>query len=404
MGAPSITIFRGDTSKLKNVVPVDRRFTPEFYEQERAKIFGRAWLPVASASDLPQKGSYVIAEVPPMKTSLLVVRGDDSVVRAFHNVCRHRGDRLVHAGEGKDFGCRKAFTCGFHGWTYSNTGKLIGVTDESQFLGLDREKFGLVPVHCEEWESLVFVNFDKQPRETLREWLGDFHDQYKGFSAGREKIADHRILMKTNWNIAVNAFCEGYHNLYIHRNTVPDYQGGKGNPQRHRPYIEVGRHFGRYSAHANFDHKQTPAEAVIYKHSRKMFPSFPKLEDLESLPPGVNPSRFPQWAFDIVHVFPNFVLGPQANTHSHMWFWPVDHEHTEVRILRFAYKAQNAADRVGHAYSKVRGREVLREDLATMEAALAATASGALPHIILSQQEMLIQNHYRAAEVMLGAE
>ena len=172
-------------------------------------------------------------------------------------------------------------------------------------------------MHCEVWESLVFVNFDAQPRQSLREWLGEFHDQCRGFSEGREKIAEHRVVLKTNWNIAVNAFQEGYHNLYIHRNTVPDYQGGKENPQRHRPYMEVGPHWGRYSAHANFDHHQTPAEKVIYGHTRRLFPSFPKA-DLDQLPPGVNASRFPQWAFDITPIFPNLVLGPQANTHSHM--------------------------------------------------------------------------------------
>jgi phenylpropionate dioxygenase-like ring-hydroxylating dioxygenase large terminal subunit len=401
MGAPSITIYRGDTSRLKNQVPIAERFTAAFHEEERKKIFARAWLPAASALDVPNKGDYTVVEVPPMKTTLIVVRGDDNKVRAFHNVCRHRGDRLIHLGSGKEQGCRKAFTCGFHAWTYSNTGKLIGVTDESQFPGLDRDKHGLIPVHAEEWESLVFVNFEKTPHVTLREWLGDFYDQYKGFSKGREKIAEHRLVLKTNWNIAVNAFSEGYHNLYIHRNTVPDYQGGTDNPQRHRPFMEVGAHFGRYSAHANFDHHQTPAEAVIYKHTRKLFPSFSKV-DPQTLAPGVNPSRFPQWAFDIVPMFPHFVMGPQANAHSHMFFWPIDHEHTEIRIQRYAYKAESAADRVAQAYSKVRGREVLREDLATMEASLAAISSGALPHIVLSQQEMLIQNHYRAADEMLA--
>ena len=401
MGAPSITIYRGDTSRLKSQVPIAERYTAAFHEEERKKIFARAWLPTASALDIPNKGDYTVVEVPPMKTTLIVVRGDDGKVRAFHNVCRHRGDRLIHLGSGKEQGCRKAFTCGFHAWTYSNTGKLIGVTDESQFPGLDREKHGLIPVHAEEWESLVFVNFEKTPHVTLRQWLGDFHDQYKGFAAGREKIAEHRLVLKTNWNIAVNAFSEGYHNLYIHRNTVPDYQGGTDNPQRHRPYMEVGEHWGRYSAHANFDHHQTQAEAVIYKHTRRLFPSFQKV-DPASLAPGVNPSRFPQWAFDIVPMFPHFVLGPQANAHSHMFFWPIDHEHTEIRIQRYAYKAQSAADRLAQAYSKVRGREVLREDLATMEASLAAISSGALPHIVLSQQEMLIQNHYRAADDMLA--
>jgi Rieske 2Fe-2S family protein len=401
MASESITIFRGDTSRLNSVVPIAGRVTPAFFEQEREKIFRRAWLPVVSASELDRNGSYVVTDVPPLKASLIVVRGEDGVVRAFHNICRHRGDRLIHPGDGAERGCRRAFTCGFHAWTYSNTGRLIGVTDEGQFRGLDKEQFGLLPVHAEVWEDLVFVNFDPEPRETLREWLGDMHDQYAGYFAGRQKIADHRIVLKTNWNFAVNAFCEGYHNLYIHKNTVPDYQGSTGNKQRHRPYIEVGRNFGRYSAHANRNHKRTPAEAVIYAHSRPLFPSFPPV-DVASLPPGVNPSRFEEWAFDIVHVVPNFVFGPQASGHSYMWFWPIDHEHTDIRVQRFAFASDRPSDHVGHAYSKVRFREVLREDLATMEAVHAAVATGALPHIILSQQELLIQNHYRAADDMLA--
>jgi glycine betaine catabolism A len=392
----SITIFKGDTSRLRNVIPIAERVTPGFYESEQAAIFRRSWLVVASASDVPSKGSFITTDVPPLKASLLIVRGDDGEIRVFHNICRHRGDKLVHAEQG----CKRSFTCGFHAWTYSTAGKLIGVTDATQFCGLDKETHGLLPVHSEVWEGMIFVNFDKEPSESLRDWLGDMYDQYAGFSEGRVKISDHRVVLKTNWNLAVNAFCEGYHNLYIHKNTVPDYQGGSANPNRHRAYIEVGRHFARYSAHGNPNHKPTPAQEVLYRHSRPMFPSFTSF-DMDALPPGINASRFKQWAFDIVHMVPNFVLGPQANTHSMMWFWPVDHEHTDIRVMRFAFESKKPADRIAQAHSRVRGREVLREDLATMESSFKAISSGALPHIVLSQQEMLIQNHYRAADDLL---
>jgi Rieske 2Fe-2S family protein len=396
MSTESITIFKGDESRLKNIIPIAQRVTPEFYQSEQANIFRRAWLVVASAADLKEKGSYLVTDVPPLKASLLIVRGDDDRIRVFHNICRHRGDKLVHSAEG----CKRAFTCGFHAWTYSNTGKLVGVTDATQFRGLEKDDYGLIPVNAEVWEDMVFVNFDPQPKESLKDWLGDMYDQYKGFSANRVKIADHRVVLKTNWNLAVNAFSEGYHNLYIHKNTVPDYQGGSGNPNRHRAYIEVGRNFARYSAHGNPKHKPTPAEEVLYRHSKPMFPSFTSF-DMNALPPGVNASRFPQWAFDIVHMVPNFILGPQANTHSMMWFWPIDHEHTDVRVQRFAFKSDRPSDRIAQAHSRVRGREVLREDLATMESNFQAISSGALPHIILSRQEMLIQNHYRAADDLL---
>ncbi len=399
MQSQSITVFKGDQSRLRNVVPIAERVTPAFHAREVERIFRRSWLVVANVAELTEPGSYLVTDVPPLKASLLVVRGDDGQIRAFHNICRHRGDKLVRDGAGQ----RRAFTCSFHAWTFAPDGRLIGVTDATQFPGLNRDDYGLVPVRSEVWEDMLFVNFDPQPRETLAEWLGDIYTQYRGFSAGRVKISDHRVVLKTNWNLAVNAFCEGYHNLYIHKNTVPDYQGGSGNPNRHRAYIEVGRNFARYSAHGNPKHKATPAEGLLYGHSRPMFPSFTHF-DMDALPPGVNPSRFEQWAFDIVHMVPNFVLGPQANTHSMMWFWPIDHETTDIRVQRFAFRSQRPSDRIAQAHSRVRGREVLREDLATMEASMQALASGALPHIVLSQQELLIQNHYRAADEMLAVD
>ena len=81
-----------------------------------------------------------------------MVRGDDMKIRAFHNICRHRGDRLVR-NEG---GCKKVFVCGFHGWTYNNGGKLVGMTDPTQFCGVDKDEYGLLEVAAEVWENIVF--------------------------------------------------------------------------------------------------------------------------------------------------------------------------------------------------------------------------------------------------------
>ena len=394
------TIFAGDASRCQARIAITERVQPEFFERERERIFRRSWLVAASTTDLPENGSYVTTEIPPLKAALLVVRGEDGQVRVFHNVCRHRGDRLVQTPRG----CARTFTCAFHAWAYANTGRLVNVTDATQFPGLRKEDYGLVEVHSEVWEDLVFVCLDSAPRETLREFLGpEIYDGYRGYMRDRVKIADHKLVLRTNWNIATNAFCEGYHNLYIHKNTVPDYQGGAGNPNRHRPYLEVGRHFGRYSTHGNQSHRKGPVEAVLFERSRPMFPWFPPV-DMASYPPGVNPSRFPHWGFDIVHIFPNCVFAPQANTHSYMTFWPVDHQTTEIRNWRFAYQTDNPVDAIAQAYSVTRAREVIREDMNTMETTFQGAQSGALPHIVLSLQELVIQNHYRACDDMLARE
>jgi phenylpropionate dioxygenase-like ring-hydroxylating dioxygenase large terminal subunit len=389
------TQFLGDFSRLQSRVDILGRLKPEFYAREVEQIFRRVWLPVASVTDLPEDHSYVVAEVPPLKTSLLIARGPDGKVRSFYNVCRHRGAKLVR-NEG---GCRKALTCGFHGWTYATDGRLIGVTDKTQFPDLDPEQHGLVPVHTEVWEDYVFVNFDPKPAMSLRQWLGKFHDQYTGFFSNRQRIASYRILVESNWNVAINSFSEGYHAAYVHRKTVPDYQGGQKNPQRHRAYLEITEHHGRYSAQANPNRRVTPVEEIAYGHGRPLYPSFPLFSEQGlPLPPGVNASRNENWGFDVAEIFPVLIWIIGAHWHANLWFWPVSEDKTDVRVEFFAYKAETVGDCLAHAYFRTRLREVFREDVGTMEQITSALKSAAMQDIVLSRQEFLLQQHYAVAD------
>jgi Rieske [2Fe-2S] domain len=105
------TRFLGDSSALDNTIPILDMISPENFEREREKIFRRAWLPIAHVRDFAERGSYKVVEIPTFDTSLIVVRGNDGVVCSFHNICRHRGNKLVRAGEG----CRASFVCGAKG-------------------------------------------------------------------------------------------------------------------------------------------------------------------------------------------------------------------------------------------------------------------------------------------------
>jgi len=391
------SVFRGDHSQLKDKIAVLDIISPENFEVEREKIFRRSWMCVAHASDLPEPGTYRVVDVPTFKTSLLVTRAKDGQVRSFHNICRHRGNKLVRAGKGE----RTHFACGFHGWTFDSTGTLVVVPDESQFRNLDKCDLGLIPVTTEVWQGLIFVNFDKEPRWTLREWIGVMYDQYDGYWDDKEKQTSYQVEVKCNWHLSINAFIEGYHTAYLHKNTVPDYQGGRVNPQRHRPLIETFDRHQRYSAPRNPDHKQTPAEIVAYKHGRKLAPAFDS--DSSMLPPGVNPLRSNVWAFDVVELFPNFLMLNSNNWHLGIWYWPVDAGRTVIRAERMFYKARNAADRLGQAFSRVRAREVIREDLNTLEATQEMLASGVMDTMHLSQQELALQHHFKMAEDMMKA-
>ena len=156
------TLFRGDADSLESWLPLAEKVTHERFAAEREKIFRRSWLYLGKATDLTQPGSYFVKELPTLNASLIIVRGDDGKVRAFHNICRHRGNKLIRGGAG----CEAAIRCGFHGWAFSNQGDCAIVTDEHQFPALDKSKLGLLAVACEVWNDFVFVNFD--PRETLR--------------------------------------------------------------------------------------------------------------------------------------------------------------------------------------------------------------------------------------------
>ena len=395
MSAKVETTFRGDTAQLERRISMREKLTPAYFELERERIFRRAWLPIGHASNVPEPGSYFVREMPVLKTSLLVVRGQDGKVRAFHNACTHRGNKLVRGGEG----CRKSFSCGFHGWTFSSEGDLRLVTDEHQFRDLDKSALGLRPIHTQVWEDLIFVNGADEPHESLREWLGEMFDEYGGYFDQHERVASLRINVNSNWNLAVNSFTEGYHTLYLHRNSVPDYQGGRINPDRHRPFMQLFKRHHRYSAPANPDHRLTAAEALAVKYGKRIIPSFGG--EMPALPPGVNPSRYEHWAFDVVQFYPNAVFLFGNNWHIEIFFGPIDVDHTEVVQDLYYYRPKNAGERLSHQFFLSRGRQVFLEDMNTLEAQHAVLSSGVLSHLQLSQQEMSLMHHYKVSREML---
>src|SRR5512145_1336562 len=146
-------------------VSYESSISPEFFELEREAIFKRAWLNVGRVEMLRRNGSFFTKELVVAKTSLIVVRGMDGEIRAFHNVCRHRGNRLVWTDDPRvesNGNCRH-FACKYHGWNYDLDGKLSYILQEGEFFGIDKADYGLVQVHCEVWQGFIFVNLAKEP-------------------------------------------------------------------------------------------------------------------------------------------------------------------------------------------------------------------------------------------------
>src|SRR5947209_9309430 len=129
-------------------------FDPEFFEAEKKAFLRAAPQVVCHVNEIPQPGDWRTLEY--LGESVIVIRGDDGAVRAFSNVCRHRGSRLVDGNAG----CAKVLTCPYHAWSYARDGRLVGVPHRSEYPGLRTEEFGLVPVALEKWRGFLFVTLE----------------------------------------------------------------------------------------------------------------------------------------------------------------------------------------------------------------------------------------------------
>ncbi|MCY0879759.1 MAG: Rieske 2Fe-2S domain-containing protein [Firmicutes bacterium] len=195
---------------------------PEIYALEHEKIFPRTWQFLAHESELKNPGDFVTRWM--VDDPVLLVKGEDGVIRAFLNSCTHRGTYLCAA----DSGNRRTFTCPYHGWTFNWHGDLVGVALGNTLYGaeLDRSAMGLRPLpRLESVYGMIFGNLDPHAM-SLREYLGDmlwyFEILLKRTAEGMEVIGvPHRWVVEANWKLTYENFTgDPYHVQSTHRSTV----------------------------------------------------------------------------------------------------------------------------------------------------------------------------------------
>ncbi|CAM2006602.1 aromatic ring-hydroxylating oxygenase subunit alpha [Acanthopleuribacter pedis] len=201
-------------------LPKEAYTSAEWFDREQQTLFANQWQFLGFSEDLAKPGCYMTHQVGPY--NLFVVKGRDHRLRAFHNICRHRGTQLLRA-TGK---AEKTITCPYHDWTYSLNGELIGVPRQAEeFPNLDREKFCLFKASIETWLGMIWVHPD--PNATpLPQWLQGV-DHTIGPHRPEELVeyadgaTDH--VINANWKIVAENYIDGYHLAHLHSQTLTMY-------------------------------------------------------------------------------------------------------------------------------------------------------------------------------------
>ncbi len=253
---------------------VDTRFytDPIWFEKEKAALFSHGPILVGHVSMLKNNGDVFTHDY--LGKPIMVARAKDGQVRAFLNVCRHRGVRLVN---GEHVENKTSFVCPYHNWTYDLDGTLKHVPlQEESFPGLDRQCHSLKALPLEICEGLIFVCADPEGSINIDQHMGMVKDDFAAF-----KMADHVFFrqtvttLKTNWKLLVDAFQDGYHVTRLHRSTVgPSFMDGIARSER------SGDHLLSVVARKGFNEalQQRPEQWDLRRQSACAMYLFPNVE------------------------------------------------------------------------------------------------------------------------------
>ena len=337
-------------------LPNDVYTSDALFERERDQVFAGTWACVGRGSDAPNAGD--VCPVDLMGLPLALVRGGDGRLRVFHNVCSHRGNRLV----AQPCHVTGVIRCPYHSWTYNLDGELkgtphIGGVGKHELAEFERGKHGLRPVRSHEWLDLVFVNLSAEA-PAFEEHVAPLVERWKAFVSPDELArlvmgdTHSRITMEiaANWKLAVENFCESYHLPWVHpglnkRSRLEDH------------YHILGEDLFAGQGSTAYDPDYLDGER---------FPSF------EHWPENKNACA------EYVALFPNVWFGLHVDHLYTVILKPVAKNHT-VESFQFYYLGEAAGERFANkrATSLDAWHQVFAEDIGVVEGMQAGRLSPA---------------------------
>ena len=279
----------------------------EFLAAEKRAFLSAAPQVVCHTSDIAEPGEWRSLDY--LDESVIVIRGDDGIARAFANVCRHRGSRLVD-GSG---GCARVLTCPYHAWSYARDGQLVGVPHRSEYPGLEPDTLGLVPVAIEEWHGFLFVTLEPGA-PSVADMMAPYEAEVAPYRF-EELRAIGRVTLRPralNWKTIADNYSDGLH--------IPVGHPGLTRLFGRSYAIEAGEHVDRMEGELRDDLSDNVSERAYQKF----------LPDAEHLPP----SHRKKWLY--YKLFPNVAFDIYPDQVDFMQFLPVSATETVIREVSYA--------------------------------------------------------------------
>lgn len=381
-------------------ISLEDTISPDFFALETEAIFRRTWLYAGRVERVPVAGAYFTREFEPLKTSLLITRDNDGAVRAFHNVCPHRGNKLVwdtHADQETSGRCRR-FVCKFHGIAFGPGGNVEMLTDEIAWLDDQGQRLHLADVPCEIWNGFIFVNLTPGgPKETLREFMGE--EYWSGFDSypfsEMSEWHSFRADAGANWKALVDGFSEVYHAATTHavpfamppREQIPP--GASHFPDmavrgKHRYYLARGLPANVFK----FPYEQeTNAIAIGPRYE------FPFACDI---PEVANPIGLKNWGNSTHMFWPNLYI----QFYAPGWYLtyimqPLAYNKMRFELDLYMPKPRNFSEALSQKSSILQFLEAALQDFSLLEAQQLGLETRAFDSYVLTDQEVLLRQFHK---------
>lgn len=282
-----------DSADAPFEVPASDYTDPARFEREVSEIFLKVPLFGALSVEIPNPGDYKALEL--LGKPVLITRLADGSAAAMLNVCTHRGMTLKPEGCGQ----ARRFSCPYHGWTFGNDGKLLGVADPAKFGPIDKSARGLTKLPCAEAAGIVWICLDPQGFIDLPGFLGGMLEDLERFELDKWHHFGSRRIHGPNWKVAYDGYLEGYHFAAAHPETIhPRTFSNIMHFTAFGPHLRVG--FPQVDIKAKLEaiprDRWAENENAGYDFVRTIFPNVsiffaPELTQVAQLVPGPTPGQ-----------------------------------------------------------------------------------------------------------------